>query len=75
MKNIQPVNTEELTQLETLSSSSQNFCKTLRVRIIPKPPEDIVKADGIHVCFYIPRIKTFIVINSVQWLWEIKSCT
>jgi len=41
----------------------------------PNPSEDIVKADGIHSCLYIPRIKTFIVTNSVWWLWEIKSCT
>lgn len=48
------INTEELTQLASLFfPASQYFCETLRVRITQNPPEDTVKADGIHICFFI----------------------
>lgn len=70
------INTVEFRQLEALSlfAPSQNFCET-ESQDYTESPEDTVKADGIHICFYIPRIQTFIVINYVRWLWEIKSCT
>lgn len=77
MKNVQPAHQHRRvnTAGDSFSPPRQNFSAAQRLRVTQNPPEDGVKADGIRICFYIPRIKTFIIINYVRWLWEIKSCT
>lgn len=68
------INTQKLTQLETLFSLRQNFCETLRVKITQNPSSWRLQLRQMgYTSAFIFTERTLLVLNLSWWLWEIKN--